>query len=515
MKFDLIKSGWLPCLSPNGKVVELGMEEVLCSAGEIIEICTPSPLVALALHRLLLAFLHAAYRGPKNIQEWARIWKEGRFDNGVIARYLKRWRERFDLFDLSYPFYQVPGMASSPKKPVSRLAHRFASGNNPTLFDHGRDDAPIILNMGETARLLVTAQSFSLSGGKGGKSPVFGTHPYFTDSPLVKGMAVMLTGSNLFETLMFNLNIYDQDRGLPFLSRNDRPSWGREKHPGPVTRECSGWLDLLTWQSRYVLLLPEEAGVRWMHFAQGEVMDEVNRPGDPMWFYETKTDGEPSAVKAPQRRPVWSRCCCLFGSGNDKDEENWQKPLSFRLITELSRAGVLESGIVPACNLIGISHDMARVNSWVLEKFPLPVDLLRREDTRKLALTGLDRAESVLAALQAAIHELERVFAGGKTRVSPKPGNRIEAVYFSRLEKSFRSFLKTLPQRGEEALGSWKVEVEKTARELFKEVLGRCPEKGADSIKAEIRASGVLEEGLYRTEESGAARFERGKISAG
>src|SRR5581483_3989392 len=106
--FDLIDEPWLPCVRPDGAAVELGLRQALAGAHELGELYDPSPLVTVALHRLLLAILHRAYRGPAVPAAWRAIWNAGRFDPAVIDAYLDRWRHRFDLFDPERPFYQVP-----------------------------------------------------------------------------------------------------------------------------------------------------------------------------------------------------------------------------------------------------------------------------------------------------------------------------------------------------------------------------------------------------------------------
>ena len=68
-------------MANSGRTEELGISK--CSQSpEIQEIYDPSPLVTAALHRLLLAVLHPALRGPKDANEWAVLWAdgEGRWD---------------------------------------------------------------------------------------------------------------------------------------------------------------------------------------------------------------------------------------------------------------------------------------------------------------------------------------------------------------------------------------------------------------------------------------------------
>jgi len=73
--FNLIDEKWIPCLMiPDGKKEELSIKETLFRSQVIKEICDSSPLVTVALHRLLLAMLHRNY-GPANEEEWGRYGK--------------------------------------------------------------------------------------------------------------------------------------------------------------------------------------------------------------------------------------------------------------------------------------------------------------------------------------------------------------------------------------------------------------------------------------------------------
>ena len=110
--FNLIDEPWIPCAPPGGEEPRLlSLRAALTNAHEWREIMDDSPLVVVALHRLLIAILHRVYRGPRNVEAWRAIQAHGRFDAASIGQYLDEWRPRFDLFDVEHPFYQVAEMA--------------------------------------------------------------------------------------------------------------------------------------------------------------------------------------------------------------------------------------------------------------------------------------------------------------------------------------------------------------------------------------------------------------------
>ena len=152
--FNLVEQAWIPCLMlDRGQPKEISLQDALTRAHEVREVFDNSPLVTVALHRLLLAVLHRNF-GPRDFNTWKALWQRGRWDGEAITQYLQKWKHRFDLFNEERPFYQVPRLQKrvAAKKrgqaavqetvedveghPAALLAHEAASGNNATLFDH-------------------------------------------------------------------------------------------------------------------------------------------------------------------------------------------------------------------------------------------------------------------------------------------------------------------------------------------------------------------------------------------
>ena len=72
-EFNLIDEPWIPCIDLHGQRVEYGIRDTLLKAHELREICDDSPLVTVAIHRLLLAILYRAHEGPKGFGDWRRM----------------------------------------------------------------------------------------------------------------------------------------------------------------------------------------------------------------------------------------------------------------------------------------------------------------------------------------------------------------------------------------------------------------------------------------------------------
>src|SRR5262249_51626163 len=103
---------------------------------------------------------------------------------------------------------------------------------------------------------LVAFQAFALGGTITREK---GKKPSADAGQLVKSAVVLAKGDNLFQTLMLNLVQYSADEEKPFAfsADRDKPAWEREGETSPIDRRYDGYLDLLTWQSRRVKLVPE------------------------------------------------------------------------------------------------------------------------------------------------------------------------------------------------------------------------------------------------------------------
>jgi len=142
--YNLVHEPWIPCLREDGSAVELGLCDTLVSAHTLREIYDHSPLVTVALHRLLLAILHRVF-GPPTFDGWVDLWNRASWEAAPLKRYFAQWEDRFDLFDSVHPFYQVAAMEDAQDHPSAALALELASGNNATLFDHSVDHSPIAM----------------------------------------------------------------------------------------------------------------------------------------------------------------------------------------------------------------------------------------------------------------------------------------------------------------------------------------------------------------------------------
>ncbi|MFW6116670.1 MAG: type I-E CRISPR-associated protein Cse1/CasA, partial [bacterium] len=321
--FNLVDRGWIPCTRTDGEVGEYGLEYVLSQAHDILEISAPSPLVTVAVHRLLLAILHRNF-GPRDMAHWSELWQKKRWDSERLSSYFGDWHDRFDLFHPQRPFYQVLEMQDTRRHPATLLALEAASLNNATLFDHSVDEDRKPLQASEAARYLVARQSFSIGGGK--------SKPFnLSDSPLIRGVNVLALGDNLFETLALNLLPYSSDYPIPGTAQ-DAPAW-EQNEPRQPDREGSvpyGYLDYLTWQSRRIHLFPERGSdqIRTCQIQQNLKLGE-STVVDPFKCYTVPKDKKRGREELglSSERAMWRDSHALFqevpGQSSRPELANW------------------------------------------------------------------------------------------------------------------------------------------------------------------------------------------------
>ena len=526
--FNLIDEKWIPCLMiPDGKKEELSIKETLFRSQVIKEICDSSPLVTVALHRLLLAMLHRNY-GPANEEEWGALWKNGTgcLDQAKLGTYIAHWRARFDLFDDKYPFYQCASMpvsitdSNGNKKPyfksIANIVHELVTGNNATLFDHSLDIQPKSVSPSEAARLLVTFQAFAVGGlltFEVGQDPkIFKSAD---NAPLVKGAVTMVQGTTLFQTLLLNLHKYNRLDAEPFqLESDDAPVWERSDETLAMDRYPKGYLDLLTWQSRRVRLIPEYNSSGDCIVKQVVIMKGNQFPSgyslherEPMLAFRkvlkpNKGQDPWPALAFYENRAVWRNSLSLFQSV----AETSTKPKTLNWLYELSDAGKISWNDTRNLILSGLVSDRASIALWRQERLPLPLAYLAEENENLLGALkdALGLAEDVGKLLSLGFIKIEINDKKGKTidKSSPSPlqllasnilepeqpekadKDTIKALieslsptrpYWAQLGVSFNELLLKLPQDkiddeyGKKVLPWWAKEIRHAAMDAFSE----------------------------------------------
>ncbi|WP_040668825.1 type I-E CRISPR-associated protein Cse1/CasA [Nitrolancea hollandica] len=535
--YNLVDEPWIPCvLLADGQKVELGIHDVLCHAHKIREISDPSPLVTITLHRLLLAVLHRNF-GPATPEDWSALWEHGSWDAIRLDAYLDQWHSRFDLFDERYPFYQTPEIEFCYETSVAEIVHGFTLGNYATLFDHHRASDPPQLSPAQAARYLVAFQSFAPGGlitYRSQHGEPANPFKYAKAGLLAKAAVSLLTGDNLFQTLMLNLLRYDREDGVPFeFMGEDLPAWERDAPTQAVDRRPNGYLDLLTWQSRRMRLHPEidqtgritvshvvrmkgyQLPTHW-YLANGETMVAFRRNRKPA----TGESPWPELAIYPERA-LWRDSASLFQAVEDQN----RPPRISEWVAGLVDADCLDRSQHVNLDILGMSIDRANIFLWRHERLPLPLAYVQDRNLFDRLRQALDLTEQVGRLFSNGFDEIERQDGRAGTFKVPRPLRVYAAVlaspdddqganpdemqaiikslapgrvYWSRLEAPFKRFLEQLAgdrieneygeiEHGTVVLANWAETLRRTAWATFHETIDGA-DSSARGLKATARA---------------------------
>jgi len=431
-RFNLIDEKWIPVRFPNGTRDELGIRDTLLRSKEIAAIEDPSPLVVAALHRFLLAVLYRALEGPTDIDQAKALFKDG-LPEDKIKSYLEKWRERFWLFDVKYPFGQIPTFEPKTWRAWTVLAAEHNADNAKVLFDHVDVEAPGTISEAAATCWILATQTFSVSCGKSELSHT-GTAPSATAA------MVLPLGRDLHDTLL--LSLVPQNREI---ASADHPMW--ERSPETVAslknglkRTVCGVADRYTWRTRSIRLAEDDSGrIGKLAFASGvgnSSLDQI----DPMHGYRI----DEKRGKLPMQfsdRGFWRDFDSLL------PDESHLAPQVIEHATALTR---LNRGRFPrSVMVLGQANNKAKIEYWRMERFALPESLAGDRFIRTEIRQFLIDAEYAQKALWAACSSFARdlISRGNKRPVSKKDISSfvdqmpVNAWYWSTLESRFHEVL--------------------------------------------------------------------------
>ena len=479
--FDLVDEPWIRCLMPDREVRSLGLRDTLENAARIHEITDASPLVTVALHRLLLALLHRVF-GPASADEWAKLWRDGEFPQSALEAYFEKWRHRFDLFSPDYPFYQTPTVRGGDTVPIATIVHELASSaNKATLFDHTQSAE---LTPAQATHGLLAFQSFAVGGwGSFLRGEPVALAKSAQACSLTRTAVALVKGDNLFQTLLLNLVRYDPANEEPWKAApSDRPAWERDDPTTYDDRWPLGYLDWLTWQSRRMLLIPEKSPdgrtvVRECVRMKGyQLPDGWFRHGhETMLAYRQRPRAKENEDPWPplefqEDRALWRDSQALFQSADDH-----RRPMTLSWLHDLIAKGIVEQSCTQPLEILGMTTNKANVMFWRHERLPLALAMLDDGELVSQLGQALKLAEGVGAKLDAAVKLLAWQVLGPKVKLATGRADRLEdalkqaekqsdasrnkkesvgslakslgsaLAYWPRLEPSFRKLLVELP----------------------------------------------------------------------
>jgi CRISPR system Cascade subunit CasA len=423
--FGLLDEAWIPVVLPDGRREELGIREVLQRAHEIYEVVDASPPATISLHRMLLAILHRVF-GPADRKSWIGLWEVGRFETEGLDEYLNQWKERFDLFHPERPFYGTTEIDASYAKPVSNIVLD-RSPSNARLFSHVDENTVLELTPAQVARHVLAYLGFAVGGLI---TPEMGKLPdkYCAAAPLNRCAVTLVTGESLFQTLLLNLHRYnaEQESPFPFDPNLDAPAWEQDIPARVSERRPYGPMDLLTWQSRRVRLIPTTGGggatvvsrVVAMKGAQFPRGDSDYRLWETMAAFRHNTKAKPEQDPWPplafrEDRAVWRDSLALFTLSPDA-----QRPKTLTWLSE-----VLKDQTVVPVDLFGVITDQANIDLWRHERIQAPLGYLDDDDLLHRLRDALSLAEETQSTVRAASRKVAELLLAPGAEAGSRGGD--------------------------------------------------------------------------------------------
>jgi len=465
MTFNLLDEPWIPVVSQGWQRRDVSLVELFNDWHSLREIQGDNPPTTLAIYRFLLAILHRAYQGPKNIDHWEEIQQ----DNGKKAiAYLNQWRDRFDLFHPDYPFMQDAAIQAKDAGEVY-LASALHGNNTSTVFCHEHQWSNADLTFPESARLVLRLHNFDTGGRKTGA----------TDSaavlPMMDAANVLVRGRDLSETLLLNLIEYDPAREKPcVVTGDDIPAWERAAHK-VKERIPAGYIDYLTYQWRRVKLFAQDDRVIRVALHPGDRLPkDVPTSQWECGIAYTKTKKGLMTVRINSARSLWRDSAVFLQSA-----ETSNRPRILDWVAVLKA----EEGLVTSnlhLQILGLNVDNAKPLGWSGQQFAAPLIYL----TDKPLWQSLSRAIAIAEDHQ----QLFRAFRGSPYHALAEALNNNDAGsfaatldgesrYWATLDRAFQTLLEELPKDktedgngityGNTKLPEWTKTVQSAAREAF------------------------------------------------
>lgn len=344
--FHLYEENWIQVRELDGTIREVGIREAFRSAHRLHSVVGELPTTTLAITRMLLAILHRAVRAEDPVQDWIRLWEAAELPEDKISTYLDSVVDRFDLLHPSTPFLQVADLHTN-KGETTGLERIIADvPNNAPFFTTRGPAARQRISYAEAARWLVHSQAFDPSGiksGAVGDDRVKGGKGYPIGVSWVGNLGcVLIEGSSLRETLLFNLVLAPIDAPDYPWPESDLPVWERDAlSPAEEDRDeyATGPADVLSWPSRRIRLQHDGEAITGVLLCNGDALSQQNR------FAETMTTWRRSET---QEKKLGHRV--YMPRSHDPARSLWRSMSALLPQTERSTA-FRDGAAVPSANL--------------------------------------------------------------------------------------------------------------------------------------------------------------------
>ena len=492
--FNLTREPWIPIEGLDGRVVELSTRDTLRRAHGLCGLADSSPLVVAALTRHLLAVLHRAYDGPRNMKAWCAVASSGAFDAARVDGYLDRVEDRMDLFHPTHPFGQTRGLQArfsdyiSPIDELEVVRARWGSGRE--LFRHRPVSPRPQMGPGRAARALLAHQAFAIGGLV--KKP--GEPTAATDAPFARAAMVVVRGTTLFRTLVANLLVYNADTPIPTGGADDVCAWEQAPRPAELNRTGEpkrvplGYLDLLTWLSRRVELVEDDGVVTGFINAVGQGLADGS-PRDPMVAYRRHEKRGLLPVGIDTDRAFWRNAGALFETARG-DSSLFERPRAIDLVADDRAIELLEPDARYDIEVMGVAAEKSRIDAARVERVQALARCFNNPDAGAAVRDSLELCSKLVDALNGSLFSYAKsaLAPGGRDADAAAVRGLVESfgarpAAWSALGVAFEEFLRTLGDDPDAALAAFRGRAESVVKDVFRSATAR-PDTSGRWLKA-------------------------------
>ena len=476
--FNLCNEPWIPVLYVSGQTQEVSLKQLFDESNSIRKIHSGDATTDVAILGVAVAIFFRAVL--ENTEEYGELYREPKkwiqnISSGgseqlyFVQDYLKKYQDRFNLFDAERPFMQVADLHTSKGevKPVSRLV----LDSESEYFSMRAEQALTSLSYAEAARYLVTVQAYDYSGiksgavgdprVKGGKGYPLGVGWYGTTGKII------VHGENLIETLLYCidyeqlLNVEKVKGKSHRIALQDKPVWERELPDTAAPRAykggdptkykdepapAAGMCEILTWQSRRVRLFPENGRVTGVLVSNGDKWLDRNTYTDPLTAYRFSKNQSTQThyVWMPQthsaERTLWRGADALL-TRLSSSQEKQNKPAT--VIRQISSGKYFSPDTKTKIQLVGMVYgtQSSIVEETIDESVTLELGILTEQGAEISAMVR----DNIQLTMDASIALGQ--YAGNLLRAAGKEYEFRPSVTESilhRMEDEFRSWLADL-----------------------------------------------------------------------
>lgn len=476
--FNLCNKPWIPVLYVSGQTQEVSLKQLFDESNSIRKIHSGDATTDVAILGVAVVIFFRAVL--ENTEEYGELYREpkkwiqnislgGSEQLYFVQDYLKKYQDRFNLFDAERPFMQVADLHTSKGevKPVSRLV----LDSESEYFSMRAEQALTSLSYAEAARYLVTVQAYDYSGiksgavgdprVKGGRGYPIGVGWYGTTGKII------IHGENLIETLLYCidyeqlLNVEKVKGKSHRIALQDKPVWERELPDTAAPRAykggdptkykdepapAAGMCEILTWQSRRVRLFPENGRVTGVLVSNGDKWLDRNTYTDPLTAYRFSKNQSTQThyVWMPQthsaERTLWRGADALL-TRLSSSQEKQNKPAT--VIRQISSGKYFSPDTKTKIQLVGMVYgtQSSIVEETIDESVTLELGILTEQGAEISAMVR----DNIQLTMDASIALGQ--YAGNLLRAAGKEYEFRPSVTESilhRMEDEFRSWLADL-----------------------------------------------------------------------